>query len=131
MSMNYLIGEVFLALAVVAPGCSGDRCEGNLAEVGATCPRSFDGTPASFPACEQETDTYQSRLCGDLIVLYRINTSGGGCFYDASSHQLVGSQASSDIPSYCDGSSFAIYAGRVPDSCTSEPIATKDCFSQL
>jgi len=130
MSMKYLIGAFCLTLAVVAPGCSGGRCGGNLAELGATCPQSFDGTLASFPACEHESDSYQSRLCGDLIGLYRINLAGSACFYDAASHRLVGAEASNDIPSFCDESSFAIYAGRVPDSCTSEPLATRDCFSQ-
>ena len=130
--MRHLGCASLLSLVIVAQGCSDGPCTGNFAQLSADCPQSFDGSPASFPACQpQLAYTYQSRLCGDdLIGFYKVSTSGVGCFYDASSHQLVGARAGSDIPEFCGQSSNTISAGRVPDSCTSEPIATKDCVSQ-
>ena len=126
--------RMILALAVLAAsgaaGCSSERCQGDLADVGAGCPPTFDGTAAQLPACPTFPLTYVARLCGDLISLEAMSISGGGCYYDASSHELVGAAGGTDIRTFCGGTSYDIYAGRIAGSCMSEPLATKDCRSQ-
>jgi hypothetical protein len=131
-------GSALALLALVAggvAGCSGSssssRCEGDLADVGNECPATFDGTPDQLPACSNGfAMTFTVRACGDLI---RLGISrfvlGSACYYDASTHTLVGAQAWRDIPEFCGDTSLAIYAGRV-EPCPSEPLVTKDCGSQ-
>ena len=51
------------------------------------------------------------------------------CYYDAASHELVGGQQSSDVPSYCNDTSYTLSAGRIGDaSCwMMAPTLTKTC----
>lgn len=128
--MTRIVFAAALCATAAVWGCSSHRCEGDLAEVGRGCPQTFDGTEAQLPRCPPYDITYIARVCGDVIsVEGRSLFSGGGCYYDATSHQLVGAAGGTDVPAYCNETSSAIYAGRVA-SCSSEPIATKDCSSQ-
>jgi len=133
--MMRLVGGLAFVLVLGAAGCSGGsgRCEGDLAQISTGCPQTFDGTAAQIPACPAYTVTYAVQLCGDLIRFRQIGLfglSGSSCYYDASSHQLVGAVEGTDIATYCGGTSAERSAGRVAASCTTEPVATKDCESQ-
>ena len=133
LGMSHLLNGLLVATTLTALGCSGSgskpRCEVALETLAGGCPATFDGTSSGLPACEGPV-SYTARRCGDLISL---DTFGGyfgnGCYYDATSHLLVGASAQSDVPSYCGDTSFAASAGRTT-SCASEPLATKDCSSQ-
>jgi hypothetical protein len=128
--MTRLMSRLAFVVVLGAPGCSsgGGRCEGDLAQIRFGCPQTFDGTAAQIPACPAYAVTYAVQLCGDLIRFRQIGLVGGSsCYYDASSHQLVGAAEGTDIATYCGGTSAERSAGRVADSCTSEPVATKDC----
>jgi len=132
LSMTRLIGGLTFVLVLGAAGCSGGggRCEGDLAQISTGCPQTFDGTAAQIPACPAYEVTYAVQLCGDLIRFRQIGLAGGrSCYYDASSHELVGAREGTDVPAYAYCGGTEISAGRVADSCTSEPIATKDCES--
>jgi len=131
--MTLLERGLFVAATIALLGCSGSeqqRCEVALESLAAGCPATFDGTAAGLPACSESGVTYAAHQCGDLV---RFDKSGGyfgrSCYYDATSHELVGAWARSDVQHYCDGTSFTALAGRTT-SCTSEPLATKDCSSQ-
>ncbi len=128
--MTRLMSGLAFVVVLGAAGCSsgGGRCETDLVQLTAGCPRTFDGTAAQIPACPAYTVTYAVQLCGDLIRFRQIGLAGGSsCYYDASSHQLVGAVVGTDVPAYAYCGGTEIFAGRVADSCTSEPVATKDC----
>jgi hypothetical protein len=92
-------------------------CEGNLAEVGAGCPATFDGSLGSFPTCSSDRAIQSSWLCGDLVVLSYSGFAGLNCYYDFSSHGLVGAYEWSDVHQFC-GDAYSKLAGRrPPQSC--------------
>jgi hypothetical protein len=128
------LSRLLVAATITTLGCSSSseqECEVALDALGAGCPATFDGTPAGLPACGQGPVTYRASQCGDLISLDKLGGYFSSyCYYDATSHQLVGAMAQNDVPSYCDGTSFTATAG-LTTSCTGEPLATKDCSSQL
>ena len=124
---------VFGSLAVLScSSSSSGKCEGSFESVGRMCPRSFDGTLADLPAC----GTYATQAvttCGDLIVLTNAVAFGyWRCFFDVSSHGLVGAEDWTDTNSYCGGTSFSIQTGKVPSpGCNAIPPAlTRDCEQQ-
>jgi hypothetical protein len=122
------------AAVSLSSACSGDgngdaACRGELAEVGAGCPATFDGTEAALPACNPTTEASQSVWsCQDLIQLVR--SSGfdyRSCYYDASSHALVGAEGGTDVATYCGGS-LTIEAGRTAPMCRENaPSVMRDC----
>jgi len=130
-----MVGRLLVVAMVSALGCSEDnRCEVDLEKYATTCPQTFDGTPAALPVCMDESLIYAARACGDLIGLvisYR-GINGATCYYDASSHELVGAKSWTDVPTYCGDDGTSQYAGRTSSTCTSasEQLATKDCSSQ-
>jgi hypothetical protein len=106
-----------LALLCLTSACGSQKCVGNLAQVGAGCPATFDGKLESFPACPEHYSTQTAFRCDDLIVLTYSSLSGYSCYFDFGSHQLVGAATWTDVPTYC-GDSFTRAAGRTPsDSC--------------
>ena len=73
---------MILALAVAAAagaaGCSSERCEGDLAEVGAGCPATFDGTAANFPAAASTFKTVPAKsvpVCARTTVAVEQKTA--------------------------------------------------------
>ena len=71
------------------------ECVGDLATVGQGCAPMFDGTAANLPACRFDPSNTRGRqqawLCQDLIALLESDGFVGGiCYYDATSHALVG-----------------------------------------
>lgn len=105
-----------------------DRCNGSISDVSGRCPASFDGSVADLPACPGLSQTVQ--LCGDVIALGQ----GGGftsltCYFDATTHVLVGALEVSDSPQFCEGGSFARFNGQVPGaSCdTTTPSFVVSC----
>jgi hypothetical protein len=121
-----LIGTViWLSLTV----CScGDKCVGNLSSVGADCPRSFDGTEADLtcgvPALEVSVWDCQ----GLRVVVLNQGFSGSVCYYDKTSHALVGAERGSDVPVFCNGASYDQIAGRIDPMCRENaPAIVKSC----
>ena len=107
-----------LAIAALASCSETKKCEGNLAEIAAGCPATFDGTLASFPACPAYRTTQSTWLCGGEIVLSSSGYTGMSCYYDLNSHRLVGAYEWSDVPTFC-GDAFSQSFGRVPSqSCS-------------
>lgn len=102
-------------------GCS-NRCEGSLSEVGSGCAPTYDGTEAAL-TCGPYPVSIAVRHCAALTaVTFSGGYVGWDCFYDARSGALVGASSSSDIPAFCDESSFSQSAGRTPPaSCFSQP----------
>lgn len=98
-------------------------CVGSLQEVGTGCPATFDGTAEQLPPCS--TPVVQSVLACPTVLVLRIygGYSGSDCFYDRSSHALVGASNRDDIPSFC-GNSFTRAAGTVVDTVACTAPAT-------
>jgi hypothetical protein len=121
-----VFGLAILLTAVCA--CSeSEKCRGELADVGALCPATYDGT-AALPDCPDGFRRQEAFRCGDLVALV---WGGGGqaeCHYDMSSHQLVGAVRRDGIS--CDGTNFDVTAGHVATSCEAEPFAEALCVSQ-
>ena len=130
MKLNTL--AILLTITASLGSCSQNgACEGSLSEIGAGCLATFDGTFEQLPACTE----YMSQFvlaCGEFTDLV---LSGGytgvSCFYDSTSHALVGAQWVSDIPEFC-GNSYTKSAGRVAGrSCsTSTPVIERFCPGQ-
>ena len=131
--MKIKVTAAFLALlgSLALPCCSdgkSDKCVGAFADVTRGCPRTFDGTLANLPPCEFYP-AQSVKTCGDLIVLtFEGGFTGALCFFDLSSHQLVGGEIFSDIGEFC-GTSLSQQAGRVPNSSceATAPTLRKDC----
>lgn len=89
-----------------------DRCTGSLDDLGGRCPASFDGSPTGLPACAGLSQAV--KLCGNVIGLV---LDGGftalTCYYDATSHLLVGALEVSDTTEFCGGTSFGRFDGQV------------------
>ena len=131
-------------LGVVLASCSGSalqpdggglnpdagKCVGDFATIGQSCPSMF-GTEANLPACRfLNVDAQQAVWhCQDLIILYDSHGLGGFvCYYDATSHVLVGAEQGTDYPAYCGQRSFSIEAGRTNPMCRENaPAAQRSC----
>jgi len=110
------VGLVLASAA--AAGCS-SKCEGSLDVVGASCKPTFDGTEADLPPCPASGTVPSAQQCGDLFAVGHSDYAGVTCYYDVSSHALVGARAFSDIPTMCGGDSYTQDAGRTPSTtCT-------------
>ena len=107
-------------LSACSEGGSG-KCVGDLATVGELCPPMFDGTEANLPVCRGHSNTGARQTvwrCQDLIILLDSFGLGGDiCYYDATSHVLVGAEQGSDISVYCGQTSLTIEAGRTNPMC--------------
>jgi len=106
-------------------------CEGTLDEVAHfwfSCPSSFDGSAASLPTClpGAKAEKQIVYLCGDTIELVLTDGyMGVGCFYDSSTHQLVGAEELADAPLNCAGRRWA---GRISASgCQWRETASRGC----
>lgn len=133
------IEGMLAVLAILVASCSsgsslapdGGRCTGDLTTVGHACAATFDGTEAGLPACPagigQRAQT--AWRCQDLIILqYSYALDAQVCYYDATSHALVGAGHDTDTPAYCGGSSATIEAGRTNGMCRENaPLFTRDC----
>src|SRR6266508_4292242 len=108
-----------ILLAALNACSESSQCRGELADVGASCPATYDGT-AALPECPGTFRMQRAYRCGDLVALVR----GGGseCYYAMSSHQLVGALSPAGLPSDCD-----VTAGRAATSCEAEPFAEAAC----
>ena len=133
------------ALGVVLAACSGGalqpdggliqdggKCVGDLATVGLSCPPTFDGTEANLPECRGFSGTGAQQVvwhCQDLIILADSFGLGGDiCYYDATSHGLVGAEQFTDTPDYCGQTSFKIEAGRTNTMCRENaPTLQRPC----
>jgi hypothetical protein len=101
-------------------GMDGGRCVGDFATVSQGCAPMFDGTEANLPACRYTNSFARQGVwrCQDLIILQDSHGLGGNvCYYDATSHALVGAQQDTDTNSYCGLTSFTIEAGRTNSMC--------------
>lgn len=110
------------------------KCIGDLATVGAGCPAMFDGTEANLPACRGISDISARQRqsvwhCQNLIILS--DSDGfvvGICYYDATSHALVGAQRGTDTPGFCGQTSLLIEAGRTNQMCLENaPTTERPC----
>jgi hypothetical protein len=130
-----------LGSCLAAPGCSGGSsapdasptgeptCTAPLAEVGRSCPATFDGTLASV-ACPTFGGEQHVFACGDTIVLYeRDNFTDEWCVYDSAAQALVGAKATTDTTEYCAGRSYAEVAGQAADAAcvAGTPAAARVC----
>ena len=114
------------------PDADAGKCVGDLATVGASCAPMFDGTEANLPACRgfSSTGAQQSVWhCQDLIILMDSFGLGGDiCYYDATSHALVGAEQGSDIGVFCGQTSLTIEAGRTNPMCRENaPTTQRPC----
>lgn len=111
------------------------KCVGDLATIGEGCPPTFDGSEANLPACDTRfiNEWAQQSVwhCQDLIIFQESNGFGGGvCYYDATSHALVGAEWGSDIGVYCGQTSLTIEAGRTNSMCRENaPTTQRLCVS--
>lgn len=118
-----------IAAAMALASCSSsDKCEKDLDEVDGHCPRTFAGTMADLPVCSLPA-IQRVATCGNLIGLDLGNGGFGGtiCYYDSSSHALVGASVSSDVTFACGD--ISEHGGSVPEdeSCWRTPSFTRDC----
>jgi hypothetical protein len=115
-----------------SPTPDGGSCMGDMATIAMNCAVSFDGTQANLPMCPALTGLGRNQIawqCQDLIALQFIyGLAGIVCYYDATSHALVGGELLSDSPSYCSGTSNSIAAGRTDPMCRrNAPLFRRDC----
>jgi hypothetical protein len=106
------------------------KCLGELATLGQECPATFDGTEASLPACTHPGfGNVSVWACQDLFILMQSDGYGGAvCYYDTTSHALVGAEWHSDIGVYCNQTSLSIEAGRTNPMCRENaPTIVKHC----
>ncbi len=81
----------------------------------------FDGTAANLPACRFHPSNTSGRQqvwhCQDLIAFLESDGFVGRiCYYDATSHALVGALQGTDTPTFCGQTTLTIAAGRTePD----------------
>jgi len=111
-------------------GPDSGRCVGDFATLSATCPPTFDGSEADLPACDSRASLEQLVWrCQDLIALMASSGFAASiCYYDATSHALVGAENGSDFPAYCGQTSTAIEAGRTNPMCRENaPTLQRSC----
>jgi len=109
-----------------------DECRGSLDEVGGPCPATFDGAIESLPACTHVNE--QEFWACDGVVALSLQGPGAystDCYYDTSSHTLVGALFDADGNFLC-GNSFTMVAGEAPPvACRYPPFAPtfyRSCF---
>jgi len=112
-SLQRIAFFVAAVLVLVPGGACEKQCTGALAQVGAGCPDTFDGKRESFPACPSGSTTQMAYSCGDLIAFRNSDPNFTICFYDFTSHQLVGAYQHTQVESFC-GDQFSRIAGRTP-----------------
>ena len=109
----------------------GGRCVGDLATLSQGCAPMFDGTEANLPACRYSGAVARQAVwrCQDLILLQDSHGFGGNvCYYDATSHVLVGAEESTDTNLYCGQTSSSIEAGRTNPMCRENaPTTDRAC----
>jgi len=106
------------AVLVLVPGGACEKqCTGPLVQVGAGCPDTFDGHRESFPACPSWSTTQIAYFCDNLIAFRNSDPNFTICYYDPTSHQLVGAYQHTQVESFC-GDQFSRIAGRTPYSST-------------
>jgi hypothetical protein len=108
------------------------KCVGDLATVGEGCAPMFDGADANLPQCGVASSMGGQQTvwrCQDLIAL--MDSTGyvaTTCYYDATSHALVGAEQGSDIGVYCGQTSLTIEAGRTDSMCRENaPTLQRPC----
>jgi hypothetical protein len=122
MRIQLIVAPIAVAVAACSGGeAGGGTCTGDLATVGEYCPASYDGTEASLPMCPPvevgfpvvDRSVWQ---CQDLSILYFWSGLGGlACYYDATSHALVGAEHHTDV--HCAPPQLGIEAGRTNPRC--------------
>jgi hypothetical protein len=110
-------------------GSSPAPCTGPYDEVTAGCPAAYDGTQANLPACESNSACVLAQTCGDDLVGVEIANPfmGHECFYDATTHALVGGLLFVDDGAYRGGSSATQSAGRVGTCGDAPDFAKRSC----
>ncbi len=108
------------------------KCVGDLATVGAQCPPMFDGSEANLPGCRGFSGTGAQQAvwhCQDLIILMdSYGLSADICYYDATSHALVGAEQSGEVGAFCGQTSLRIEAGRTNSMCRENaPTLQRPC----
>jgi len=100
------------------------ECLGELGEIGQVCPSMFDGAPENVPPCH-EFGQQQVWTCGDDVIALSLGVGAHGvdCYYDSSTHSLVGAMAFNDTDTLC-GNSFTQSAGEVPTVACGFPTST-------
>jgi hypothetical protein len=91
--------------------------------VGASGPSSYDeAITTTCSALQQKTGDIQYGQCFDYLVWEVDGDSSGHnlskCFYDVSSHALVGVIFGDGSQDQCSGTSFTVQAGQVDPTCT-------------
>ncbi len=108
--------------------CPASDCQGALSEISADCPKMFDG--AQFPTCQGllGQSVFECELLIQLL-LSGVNSSVS-CFYDSTSHSLVGARRSSNVPEFCDNKSDTMSAGMVCSMYPYIAVNSRDCSGQ-
>lgn len=104
-------------------GGGGERCRGELNDVGGNCPGSFGGKAEHIPGCSGGTTSQTVRTCRSTIVLVKTIQGGLGderCYYDPQTSTLVGARVSGDVKNAC-GELF-MFAGDVDETDCSDTI---------
>jgi hypothetical protein len=98
------------------------ECRASIDEVGQRCPPTFDGASENLPVCTYPGQQ-QIWICASVIAL---NLGSGAysvdCYYDMSSHVLLGAMDVNDTDTFC-GNSFIKVAGDIPESACRFPVA--------
>jgi hypothetical protein len=109
------------------PLYDGAACPTDLATVGQECPQTFDGAEANLPACTATGADVQQTVwsCQDLIILQlRRGVVASVCYYDSTSHALVGAAREGAGVGDCDPTSV----GRTNSMCRENaPSASRTC----
>jgi len=114
---------------------AGGPCSDTLVNVfnnnaGVLCPVDSNGNPESYDDAITQTCASEKLKTGDLeygqcfeYLLWEADLTGNGtsyskCFYDPSSHALVGILYADGMTDQCGGTSATIQAGSVDTTCT-------------
>jgi hypothetical protein len=134
MRIGLIAAAWSVALSACSGGGAGGKCVGDFATVSEGCAPMFDGTAANLPPCQFGPDDTRGRQtvwhCQDLIALLESDGFVGGiCYYDATSHALVGASQGSDIGVFCGQTSLTIEAGRTNPMCLENaPTTDRSCY---
>ncbi len=111
-----------LCLAGLAPlSCASDSpdnldelsCQG---DVGSDCPATYDEVLAGTWTC-QAAEMIVAGACatgGPPTLTRNFGTHQSNCFYDPTSHALVGANTVNDSKAYCNGTSASMSSGTIP-----------------
>ena len=107
------------------------RCTGDVAIVGQRCPPMFDGSVANLPRCRNTTQAWPQVVwhCQDLILFSEpFGLENMVCYYDATSHALVGAEQRVEDNTFCGGTTNTIEGGRTNPMCRENaPTAERPC----